>query len=265
MAAARACLSGAKFGEAGRRIVVEERLEGEEVSLQALVDGDTVVALPAARDYKRVGDGDEGANTGGMGGYSPSTRVSDDEARSLAAALIAPVARELARRGTPYRGILYAGLMLTSDGPYVIEYNARFGDPEAEVVLPRLGGDFSLVMKALAEGRLAAHVAEHPLVVRPETTVDVVVAARDYPVTPKTGELIEGIFDVPAGTLLFHAGTRRAGDAFVTAGGRVLHVVARAATLEAARRAAYAAVDRVSFASAFHRSDIAAPAEARVG
>ncbi len=255
--AARAALEEGKFGAAGKRIVVEERLGGEELSLQALVDGETVVALPTARDYKRLGDQDTGPNTGGMGCYSPSTRLSDAEAQALADRLIAPAARALAREGTPYRGILYAGVMLAQDGPYVLEYNARFGDPEAEVVLPRLGGDVSALLLALAEGRLARHLAEHPLEVRPEATVDVVVASKGYPGTPATGERIEGLFDLPQGTLVFHAGTRRHDDAFFTSGGRVLHVVGRAETLAAARDAAYAAVERITFGSAFHRSDIA--------
>ncbi len=263
LAAARAALQDARFGESGKRIVVEEKLEGEEVSLHALVDGETVVALPTARDYKRVGDGDEGANTGGMGAYSPSARVTDAEAQALVDRCITPVARALAKDGTPYRGILYAGVMLTQDGPQVMEYNARFGDPEAQVILPRLGGDFSALMLALAEGKLAAHVAQHPLEVRAETVVDVAVAAKGYPGAPVTGETIDGVFDMPQGALLFHAGTRRAGDSFLTSGGRVVHVVARGATLAAAREAAYAGVGRVAFPSAFHRRDIGADSAAR--
>lgn len=258
LAAARAALEEGKFGAAGRRIVVEEKLEGEEVSLQALVDGETVVALPASRDYKRVGDGDAGGNTGGMGAYSPSLRVPDADTQAMADRLIAPIARELARRGTPYRGILYAGLMLTAEGLFVLECNARFGDPEAEVVLPRLEGDFSALMLALAEGRLARHLADQPLRVSADAVVDVVVAAHDYPAKPKTNEPIEGALDMPEGTLLFHSGTHRTpGGSLLTSGGRVLHVVGRGASHAEARAKAYAGVERIRFPSAFHRSDIA--------
>ena len=258
VAAARAALEDRRFGDAGARIVVEEVLEGEELSLHALVDGETVVALPTARDYKRAGDGDTGANTGGMGCYSPSVRVSDADAAALVARLIAPVARELARRGTPYRGILYAGVMLTDEGPYVLEYNARFGDPETEVILPRIGDDFSALLLALARGRLAEHVAASPLDVSTQHCVDVVVAAGGYPSKPTVGERVDGLFDVPSGTLVFHGGTARVGDSFVTTGGRVLHVVGRGASLGEAREAAYRGVERVRFASAWHRTDIAA-------
>ena len=257
-AAARAALEEHKFGDAGARIVVEECLEGEEVSLQALVDGEVVVALPAARDYKRAGDGDTGDNTGGMGSCSPSPRVADAETQALAEQLIAPVARALVRRGTPYRGILYAGAMLTADGPQVLEYNARFGDPEAEVVLPRLGGEFSGIMLALANGRLRQYLTDHPLRVLSDHVVDVVVAAGGYPAKPTVGERIDGLLDVPSGTLVFHAGTRRFHEGFVTTGGRVVHAVGRGDTLGDAREAAYRAVDRIRFASAWYRSDIAA-------
>jgi phosphoribosylamine--glycine ligase len=265
VAAARAALEEGRFGAAGKRIVVEELLEGEEVSLQALVDGETVIALPTSRDYKRAGDGDSGPNTGGMGAYSPSSRVADAEAQALADRFIAPIARALAQGGTPFRGILYAGLLFTADGPYALEYNARFGDPEAEVVLPRLGGDFSALMLALAEGRLAEHCAAQPLEIRPQAAVDVVVSAVGYPGTAIVGETIQGLLDIPAGTLVFHSGTRRLNDSFVTSGGRVLHVVGRGETLASAREAAYAGVERIRFPSAFHRRDIAAvPGEVRV-
>jgi phosphoribosylamine--glycine ligase len=255
--AARAALVDHKFGAAGDRIVVEERLEGEEVSLEALVDAETVVALPTARDYKRALDGDGGTNTGGMGAYSPAARLPDTEAQALADRLIAPVARALAADGTPYRGILYAGAMRTDNDWAVLEYNARFGDPEAEVILPRVEGDFAALMLALAEGRLRPHLDASPLAVSSDATVDVVIAARDYPAKPKTGESVEGTLDVPEGVLLFHAGTRLLPTgALVTSGGRVLHVVGRGPTVPDARQRAYAAVERISFPSAFHRSDI---------
>ena len=258
LAAARAALEERRFGDAGARIVVEDRLNGTEVSLQALVDGDAIVPLPASRDYKRVGDNDTGPNTGGMGAYSPSTELGDSDAVALAEKLIAPIARELVRRGTPYRGVLYLGVMLTADGPYVLECNARFGDPEAQVVLPRIRGDFSALMLALANGRLASYVADHPPEISDEHVVDVVIAARDYPAKPTTGEAISGLFELPPGTLVFHAGTRRVNDSFITSGGRVVHVVGKGASLEAAREAAYRAAEHIRFASAFYRSDIAA-------
>ncbi len=249
LAAGHAALVDGKFGEAGKRVVVEEVVHGREASLFALVDGETVVALPAARDYKRVGDGDTGANTGGMGAYSPASHLADDLVYQHALWLMAPVAKLLAESGTPYRGVLYAGLMLTDDGPYVLEFNARFGDPEAEVILPRLGGDFSALMLALAEGRLAEHVARNPTPFLPDAAVSVAVAARDYPATATTGETIEGALAVPEGVLVFHSGTRRAGESLVTSGGRVLHVVGRGATVADARAAAYAGVERVRFVS----------------
>lgn len=265
LAAARAALVERKFGDAGKRIVVEEVLVGQEVSLLALVDGSAVVPLPPARDYKRVGDGDEGANTGGMGAYSPTTHLPDEAASQFALWTILPIAHALIDLGTPYRGILYAGLMLTEQGPFVLELNARFGDPEAQVILPRIGGDFSALMLALAEGNLARHVAEHGVEALPQAAVDVVVAARDYPGSVTTGERIDGLLDVPEGAIVFHAGTRRVGDAVVSSGGRVVHVVGRGATVAEARAAAYAAAERIRFPSAFHRHDIAleaAPAPA---
>jgi phosphoribosylamine--glycine ligase len=261
--AARAALVERKFGEAGARIVVEEYLEGDEVSLQALVDAEVVVALPAARDYKRVADGGRGSNTGGMGAYSPSAYAADAETQALADRLIAPVARALARAGTPYRGVLYAGLMRSDDEWYVLEYNARFGDPEAEVVLPRIGGDFSALMLALAEGRVGGWVAAHPIDVSQDSYVDVVIASRDYPAQPVTGEKIDGLLDLPEGTLCFHGATRQHHDGtVVTNGGRVLHAVAGAPSLPEARSRAYAAVERIRFPSAFHRGDIALEAVA---
>jgi phosphoribosylamine--glycine ligase len=239
-------------------VILEEVLEGEEASLQALVDGETVVALPPARDHKRAGDGDTGPNTGGMGAFSPTTVLPDDAAQALAEALIAPVAKALLRRGISYRGVLYAGLMRTPDGWRVLEYNARFGDPEAEVSLPRVGGDFAKLMQALGEGKLAAYVAANPLRFSQRAFVDVVLCAENYPGAPKTGMPIAGLDRLPDGVYAFHGATRRdpAGNVLV-GGGRVIHIVASGATVGQARDLAYAGAERVSFEGKFYRSDIA--------
>lgn len=239
-------------------VLLEERLAGEEASLLALVDGETVVALPPARDHKRAGDGDSGPNTGGMGACSPTRVLPDEQAQPLADQLIAPVARLLVRRGTPYRGVLYAGLMHTADGWRVIEYNARFGDPEAQVILPRIGGDFGKLMAALGEGRLGAYVHTNPMRFSQRAYVDVALCAAGYPGAPRTGDLIE-IGPLPDDVWTFHAATRRLGDGrFVTAGGRVLHIVAQGDTPAQARERAYAAVAQVSWPGRTYRSDIAA-------
>ena len=245
------------------RVLLEEVLVGEEASLHALVDGETVVALPPSRDHKRVGAGDTGPNTGGMGACSPTRVLPDAEAQPLADRLIAPVARLLARRGTPYRGVLYAGLMRTADGWKVIEFNARFGDPEAQVILPRIGGDFAKLMQAVGDGRLAEYAQAHPVRFSQRAYVDVALCADGYPGVPRMGDPIT-IADLPDDVWTFHAGTRRSpkGD-FVTAGGRVLHVVAQGDTPAHARDRAYVAAERITWPGRFYRSDIAA-SEGRV-
>ena len=239
-------------------VVLEEVLEGVEVSLQALVDGETVVALPTAQDHKRVGDGDTGPNTGGMGAVSPAPALPDDEAQGAADSLIAPVARALVRRGTPFRGVIFAGLIRAREGWRVLEYNARFGDPEAEVTLPRLEGDFGRLMLALGEGRLAAHVTESPLRLGARAVVDVVLCAEGYPGPPRRGDVIEGTDRLPEGVYAMHGATRRIGTQLVTAGGRVMHIVALGDTVADARARAYDGAERVTFAGKFYRSDIAA-------
>jgi len=242
----------------GGTIVLEEVLTGEEASLHALVDGETVVALPPARDHKRAGDGNTGPNTGGMGACSPTSALPDDEAQPLADQLIAPVARALVQRGTPYRGILYAGLMHTDDGWKVIEFNARFGDPEAQVILPRLGGDFAKLMQALGDGRLAAYTHTNPVRFSQRAYVSVALCAEGYPGRPRIGDPIT-IGDLPDDVWTFHAGSRRAADgSFITAGGRVLHVVAQGDTPAHARERAYAGAERITWRGRFYRSDIAA-------
>ncbi len=242
----------------GGAIVFEEVLHGEEVSLQALVDGETVVALPPARDHKRVGDGDTGPNTGGMGAVSPTSVLPDEDAQRVADETILPVARALVARGTPYRGVVFAGLMRTGGGFTVLEYNARFGDPEAEVTLPRLGGDFARLMLALGEGRLAAYVADHPLRFSQRAYVDVVLCAAGYPAPPKTGQRIAGLDRLPDGVYAFHGATRALPDGgFATGGGRVIHIVATGASVREARERAYEGASRVDFEGKFYRSDIA--------
>ena len=239
-------------------VILEEPLEGEEASLQALVDGETVVALPPARDFKRAHDGDAGPNTGGMGAFSPMAILPDDGAQDIANELIAPIAKALLRRGVPYRGVLYAGLMRTRDGWRVLEYNARFGDPEAEVSLPRVGGDFARLMQALGEGKLASYVATNPMRFSQRAFVDVVLCAENYPGPPKTGMRIDGLDRLPDGVYAFHGATRRdaAGNVLVS-GGRVIHIVASGETVAQARDLAYAGAERVSFEGKFYRSDIA--------
>ena len=239
-------------------VVLEEVLTGEEASLLALVDGETVVALPPARDHKRAGDGDTGRNTGGMGACSPTSALPDDLAQPLADRLIAPVARVLMQRGTPYRGILYAGLMNTAEGWKVIEFNARFGDPEAQVILPRLGGDFAKLMQALGDGRLAAYTHTNPVRFSQRAYVSIALCAEGYPGRPRMGDPIT-IGDLPDDVWTFHAASKRAPDgSFVTAGGRVLHVVAQGDTPAHARARAYAGALRITWQGRFYRSDIAA-------
>jgi phosphoribosylamine---glycine ligase len=243
----------------GGRVVFEEVLEGEEASLQALVDGDLVVALPPARDHKRLGDGDIGPNTGGMGASSPTTVLPDEDAQTVADQMITPVARALAARGTPFRGVIFAGLIHTKSGFKVLEYNARFGDPEAEVTLPRVGGDFAKLMLALGEGKLADYVKDHPMRFSQRAYVDVVLCAEGYPAAPKMGMRIGGLERLPEGVFAFHGATRRLADGgFAVGGGRVLHIVASGATVEEARGHAYEGAERVTFEGKFYRSDIAA-------
>jgi phosphoribosylamine---glycine ligase len=236
----------------GSGVVIEELLLGKELSLFALVDGRHVLALPAARDYSRVGDGDTGPNTGGMGCYSPVADAPDPE--ELAEALIEPVVEELARRGSPFLGCLYAGLMLTEDGPRVLEFNCRFGDPEAQSLMPRLDGDLAAVLASAAAGDLAGT----ELAVADEAAVTVVLAAGGYPEQNDAGSPIEGVEQAEAdGALVFHAGTALRDGGLVTNGGRILGVTGRGATVAEAREVAYRAAERISFAGVRYRRDIA--------
>src|SRR2546423_11153683 len=230
------------------RVLLGERPRGEEAWLQALVDGGTVVAPPPARDHKRVHDGDTGPNTGGMGAFSPTLVLPDDQAQAVAEELIAPIAAALAKRGTPYRGVLYAGLMKTADGWKVLEYNARFGDPEAEVTLPRVEGDFAKLLLALGEGHLAEYVAAEPIRFSKRAYVDVVLCAENYPGTPKVGMAVAGLDRLPENVLAFHGATKRnaTGDVIVS-GGRVMHIGASGGTHAGARDPADARGQDVAF------------------
>jgi phosphoribosylamine---glycine ligase len=261
----RAKLSGTAFGDAGRHVVIEEGLAGEECSLLVLFDGITAVPLLPAQDFKRVADGDRGPNTGGMGSYAPMPQVSSAQVDTIMATCVEPLCAALRRRGIEYRGVLYAGLMLGDDGPQVIEYNVRFGDPETQVILPLLSGDAAELFMAVATGTLGRAGAP---VFSGDAAVCVVLASPGYPDHPCTGGTIEGLHatgqsSVPVdGVTVFHAGTSRPDQAgpFVTSGGRVLGVTAVAPTLAEARENAYAAVAPIRWEGMVVRGDIAARA-----
>jgi phosphoribosylamine--glycine ligase len=242
-----------RFGT--ERVVVEEYLEGEELSLLALCDGARALALASARDYKRIFDGDRGPNTGGMGSYSPVPAVDEIRAAELARTIHQPVLDELARRGAPFHGVLYAGLMMTDEGPRVLEFNVRFGDPETQAILPRLRSDLLELMHAATEPGGLERVR---LEWAPETAVTVVLASRGYPESAATGDVITGLDDVPNGVYVTHAGTAGTeSGSIVTAGGRVLSVTALGADAAAARAAAYAAADMIDFPGKQLRRDVA--------
>ncbi|QNP64088.1 phosphoribosylamine--glycine ligase [Streptomyces genisteinicus] len=240
------------------RVVIEEFLDGPEVSLFAVTDGTTVVPLRPAQDFKRALDGDEGPNTGGMGAYSPLPWADPKLVDEVLQTVLQPTVDELRRRGTPFSGLLYAGLAITSRGVRVIEFNARFGDPETQVVLARLKTPLAGVLLAAANGTLDTLP---PLNWRDDAAVTVVVASHNYPGTPRTGDPIEGLDEVAAEdaphAYVLHAGTRRDGDAVVSAGGRVLSVTATGKDLSQARERAYRAVARIRLAGSQHRTDIA--------
>jgi len=250
-------LSGAAFGDAGRRIVVEEGLTGPEVSVFALCDGTRVVPMGVARDHKRIGDGDTGPNTGGMGAFSPVPDVDDALVDIIMDTAIEPTVAALAGRGVNYRGFLFCGLMLTPDGPKVLEYNVRFGDPEAQVVLPRLEGDLADLCATAADGALVGEPQFSS-----DAAVTVVCAAPGYPEAPTTGTPITGVDAASAmpGVTVFAAGVAAGADpgGLVTAGGRVLAVTAQDESLTAARSLAYAAVGEIHFPGMQYRSDIGA-------
>ena len=251
LAEAEAAIAAAGDGS----MVIEEFLEGEEASLFALVDGETAVPLASAQDHKRVGEGDTGPNTGGMGAYCPAPVLTAElEARAMDE-IVRPTARALAAAGTPFSGVLYAGLMLTREGPKLIEYNVRFGDPECEAIMPLIDGDFAELLHSVATGKLAEI---EPPGLSGRHAVTVIVAARGYPGTPASGGAIRAIeaAERVEGVTVFHAGTASSGGGLVAKGGRVLAVTAVAETFANARARAYRAVDAIDFADGFHRRDI---------
>ena len=262
-------LVGNKFGAAGAEVLVEEFLDGEECSILAMVDGERAVLLPSSQDHKRVYDGDKGPNTGGMGAYSPAPVVTEAMLPEIRDRIILPVVRELGKRGIVYRGILYAGLMVTPEGGRiaksgsrvnVVEFNARFGDPETEAVLPRIGGDFAKALVNAAKGCLS----DGDIVVKPETAATVIMASGGYPGSYEKGKEISGL-EVGNGELgtgngdaiVFHCGTKEEDGKILTSGGRVLSVTGLGSTLREAVDRAYARVAEISFDKAFYRRDIA--------
>ena len=245
-----------KFGTAGQRIVIEDFLPGEEASFFALCDGETAVAFGAAQDHKRAYDGDKGPNTGGMGAYSPAPIVTDAIAQTVMETIILPTVRGLAAEGRPFRGVLFAGLMISPDGPKLIEFNARFGDPECQTLLRRLSSDLAPLLMACAQGRLGQ--AAEPTF-SSDSAATIVMAAQGYPDTPLVGSIIRGLKEAGAmpAVEVFHAGTRRDDDKVLrAAGGRVLNVTAVGATLRGAIDHAYAGVEAIDWPGGFYRRDI---------
>ncbi len=252
---------GGAFGEAGSEVVLEEFMAGEEASFFALTDGETVLSLASAQDHKRAFDGDEGPNTGGMGAYSPAPVMTPEIERRVLDEIARPVIAEMARRGTPYRGVLYVGLMITADGPRVVEFNARFGDPECQPLMLRLGSDLLPALMACARGGLDGVALDW----RPEAAISVVMAANGYPGSYEKGTEIRGLDAAGEveGVTVFHAGTRAEDGRLLADGGRVLNVSASGRDLAEARDRAYAAIDRIDWPGGFCRRDIGWRALAR--
>ncbi|MHB8996943.1 MAG: phosphoribosylamine--glycine ligase [Armatimonadota bacterium] len=248
------CLVDGEFGKSGQRIVIEECLVGPEVSVKVFTDGTTVVPMVPAQDHKRIGEGDTGDNTGGMGCYSPVPAVDDALFDQLVDNIIKPTVAAMASEGNPYTGTLYGGIILTESGPECLEYNCRFGDPETQVVLPRLDGDLAQILLATAEGRLA----EVEVKASPQACICIVIAAGGYPGSYEKGKVISGIEDAEQDPLVkvFHAGTALVDGQVVTAGGRVLGVTAWGDTFREARDRGYAAVEKISFEGMYYRRDI---------
>jgi phosphoribosylamine---glycine ligase len=253
---------GGRFGAAGARVVIEEFLPGDIVSLFAMCDGENVVLFGAAQDHKRAFDNDQGPNTGGMGTYSPAPILTPELTERARVELVEPAFRGIAAEGAPYRGVLFCEMMLTPDGPKLVEFNARFGDPECQVLMLRLEGDLVPYLMAAATGRLAEMPAP---VWRDEAAICVVMAAEGYPSAPRTGSVIRGAeAELGEGVTIFHAGTERnAASNLIASGGRVLNVCALGPSLKEARDRAYTAIPRIDWPEGFHRTDIGARALAR--
>jgi phosphoribosylamine--glycine ligase len=252
LAAIDDCFSGA-FGTAGAEVVVEEFLDGEEASFFCLCDGTTALPFGSAQDHKRVGDGDTGPNTGGMGAYSPAPVMTPEMIERTMTEIVEPTMRGMAELGAPFSGVLFAGLMITPAGPKLIEYNTRFGDPECQVLMMRLKDDLLVLLEAAADGQLAHMSARW----RDDAALTVVMAAKGYPGAPEKGSVIRSLDEAALdGVEIFHAGTRQRGGEIVANGGRVLNVTAAARTVTAAQRLAYKAVDRIDWPEGFCRRDI---------
>ncbi len=252
-AAVEACLGGA-FGAAGAEVVIEEFLVGEEASFFALCDGVTALPLASAQDHKRVGDGDTGPNTGGMGAYSPAPVMTTEMTERVMTEIINPTVKEMAARGMPFKGVLFAGLMITATGPKLIEYNVRFGDPETQVLMMRLKSDLLAALLSTTDGVLKSFDMRWS----DDAALTVVMAANGYPGTPQKGTEIRGLDLAKAvpNVEIFHAGTRRDGDRVIADGGRVLNVTGRGKTVKDARDAAYAAIAKIDWPGGFYRRDI---------
>lgn len=252
--AAEEMLEGGRFGDAGSTILIEEFLQGEELSLICFCDGERALPLPTSQDHKAVGEGDTGANTGGMGAYSPAPLVPDSDLDYMAELSVRPILKELARRGTPFKGILYAGLMITENGPMVLEYNVRFGDPECQPLLSRLNNDIVSIMQACIAGKL--HTVE--LDIAPQSAVGVVLTAKGYPDSYPKGMPIKGIekAESVSQVKVFQAGTKQEGGEILSNGGRVLCVTALGDTLEEAKSRAYEALAHIKMEDSYYRTDI---------
>lgn len=252
LSAAEMMLGDGKFGRAGQRVVIEAYLDGEEASLLAFVDGKTVVPMVAAQDHKRIFDGDKGPNTGGMGAYAPAKVVTSALRAQVVKEILEPMVEAMAAEGIPYQGCLYAGLMITAEGPKVVEFNARFGDPETQVVLPLLDGDLGEILMACATGNLREEMVRW----RSKSAATVIMASKGYPETSHKGDAIKGDLGETENTVVFHSGTHFNGKDYETAGGRVLAVTAWEDTLGEALQTAYERVATISFDGMQYRKDI---------
>ena len=243
-----------RFGDAGDRVLVEECLEGDEVSYMVITDGKRIVPIATSHDYKRAGENDEGPNTGGMGAHSPALVIPPGTSRMILDTVVKPTIAGMAAEGREYRGVLYAGLMMTADGPKILEFNCRFGDPETQAILLRLDDNFAEVARDAADGRLTTGNMKW----RKEAVACVVAAAKGYPGSPRKGDEITGIHDAIGlnGVTVYHAATRREGDRLVTSGGRVLSVCGRGSTLTEALETAYGGISKIDFEGMWYRSDI---------
>ena len=264
LAAVAEMMKDRRFGEAGRRIVIEEFLRGEEASVHAITDGTTLLVMPSSQDHKRIGEGDTGPNTGGMGAYSPAPVVEGDMMDRIIRTVLVPMVHGMKNQGAPFKGVLYAGMMITKGGPRVLEFNVRFGDPETQVLLPRIRSDLAEILLAAARGKLD-EVAD--LEIDDRSCVGVVVASQGYPGAYQGGKTIDGLdaADAIDDVVVFHAGTRQTEGRMVTAGGRVLCVSALGDGFPAAREKAYEGVAAITFDGAYHRGDIGHRALSRLG